>query len=96
MARAEVKAASFAWATIDELTPAIPGRAKQMELAADRQAEAERRHRVEASHGESGEWRRRRRSPSRHGRDERAAPEILIPGYVGPSRRDSLGRDLEP
>jgi hypothetical protein len=33
--------------------------------------------------------------PSRQGRDERAAPEVLIPGYVDPSGRDSLGRRLD-
>ena len=42
------------------------------------------------------EWRRRTAAPpSRPGRDERAAPEVLIPGYVDPSGRDSLGRGLD-
>ena len=99
MAREEIKAASVAWATLDELTPAMRERAvrdRQVELAADRQAEAEPRHRAEASHGQ------RVATPSppavpppRPGRDERAAPEILIPGYVDPSGRDSLGRGLD-
>ena len=99
MAREEIKAASVAWATFDELTPAMRERAirdRQVELAADRQAEAEPRHRAEASH-------RQRAAlpsptavpPSQPGRDERAAPEILIPGYVDPSGRDSLGRGLD-
>ena len=47
MAREEIKAASVAWSTLDELTPAMRARAirdKQADLAADRQAEAPSRH----------------------------------------------------
>jgi hypothetical protein len=33
--------------------------------------------------------------PLRQGREQRAAPEVLIPGYVDPSGRDSLGRGLD-
>ena len=97
MAREEIKAASVAWATIDELTPAMRERAirdRQAELAADRQAEAEPRHRAEASHGQRVAT-PTAAPPSRPGKDERAAPEILIPGYVDPSGRDSLGRGLD-
>jgi Ti-type conjugative transfer relaxase TraA len=100
MAREEIKAASVAWSTLDELTPAMRARAirdKQADLAADRQAEAPSRHRVEASHGQSlAALSPTAASPPRPGKDERAAPEILIPGYVDPSGRDSLGRGLDP
>ena len=97
MAREEIKAASVAWATIDELTPAMRERAvrdRQVELASARRAEAEPRHRAEASHGQ-GVPAPTAAPPSRPGKDERATPEILIPGYVDPSGRDSLGRGLD-
>src|SRR5271166_5858219 len=54
MAREEIKAASVAWATLDELTPALRERAtrdKQGELAADRQTELQPRRRADVSHG---------------------------------------------
>ena len=100
MAREEIKAASVAWSTLDELTPAMRARAirdKQADLAADRQAEAPSRHKVEASHGQSlATPSPTAAPPPRPGKEERAAPEILIPGYVDPSGRDSLGRGLDP
>jgi Ti-type conjugative transfer relaxase TraA len=92
MAREEIKAASVAWATFDELTPTMRERAvrdRPVELA-----EAEPRHRPEASY-EQGAPTPTAAPASRPGRDERAAPEILIPGYVDPSGRDSLGRGLD-
>jgi Ti-type conjugative transfer relaxase TraA len=98
MAREEIKAASVAWATFDELTPALRERAvrdRQVKLAADRRAEADLRHRAEASHGQ-GVATPTAAPPSRPGKDKRATPEILIPGFVGPSGRDSLGRGLDP
>ena len=97
MARGEIKAASVAWATFDELTPAMRERAvrdKRMELAANRQAEADLRHRAEASHGQRVAT-PTAAPPSRPSEDERPAPEILIPGYIDPSGRDSLGRGLD-
>ncbi|HME24406.1 MAG TPA: AAA family ATPase [Acetobacteraceae bacterium] len=100
MAREEIKAASVAWATRDELTPAMRERAprdKQMELAANRQAEAAARHRAEAGYGPGVAPRLpAAAAPPQPGKEERAAPEILIPGYVDPSGRDSLGRGLDP
>jgi hypothetical protein len=99
MAREEIKAASVAWATLDELTPAMRervARGRQVELAADRQAEAPSRHKVEASHGQSVATQSPTAVPPPWpGREERATPEILIPGYVDPSGRDSLGRGLD-
>jgi hypothetical protein len=84
MARGEIKAASVAWSTLDELTPAMRARAirdRHTELAADRQTEAPSRHKVEASQGQSLATRSpTAASPPRPGKEERAAPEILIPG----------------
>ena len=96
MARGEIKAASVAWSTLDELTPAMRARAirdRQAELAADRQAEAtSRRHKVEASHGQSlATPSPTAAPPPRPGKEERAAPEILIPGY-GRSQRARQSR----
>jgi hypothetical protein len=99
MAREEIKAASVAWATFDELTPAMRERAvrdKQLELAADRQIDAPSRHRAEAAHGQRVATPSPTAvPPSRSGEEERATPEILIPGYVNPNGRDSLGRGLD-
>ena len=99
MAREEIKAASVAWATIDELPPAMRERAtrdRQVELASDRRAEVEPRHRAEVAHGQGmAAPSPPAVPPSRQGREERAASEVLIPGYVDPSGRDSLGRGLD-
>jgi Ti-type conjugative transfer relaxase TraA len=97
MAREEIKAASVAWATIDELTPAMQERAvrdRLAELVSARRAEAEPRHRAKASHGQ-GVPAPTAAPPSRPGKDERATPKILIPGYADPSGRDGLGRGLD-
>ena len=72
-------------------------RDRQAGLAADRQDEAaarqssKRRSRQESGVAAAG-GRGIPRSPQT---DERAASEILIPGYVDPSGRDSLGRGLD-
>ena len=98
MARGEIKAASVAWATFDELTPALRERAvrdRQVALAADRQAEVEPRHRAEASRGQRVAPSPTAVPPPQPGKKEHAAPEILIPGYVDPNGRDSLGHGLD-
>jgi len=101
MAREEIKAASVAWATLDELTPALRERAtrdKQGELAADRQTELQPRRRADVSHGLGVPTPSPTAAapPPRPSKEESTAPEILIPGYVDPSGRDSLGRGLDP
>ena len=66
MARFEVKAASVAWATMDELAPDSRSRARQD------------------------------RAPARATPDQAQAPaDWLIPPYVSPNGRDSLGRGLD-
>src|SRR6185503_13565947 len=85
MAREEIKAASIAWATFDELTPAMRERAtrdKQSVPAADRQVEAAMQQVVQESH------RQNVASPTptsseapRPKTDEHATTEILIPAY---------------
>ena len=100
MAREEIKAMPVAWSILDELTPAMRARAirdRQADLAADRQAEAPSRRKVEVSHGQSlAAQSPTAAAPPRPGKEEREAPEILIPGYVDPRGRDSLGRGLDP
>jgi hypothetical protein len=102
MARGDIKAASIAWATADELTPELQTRARLDGPIASggEKAAGEPRHEIEASQ-------RPRTAPPppaampvespEHSapREERAAPEILIPAYVDRSGRDSLGRRLD-
>jgi hypothetical protein len=99
MAREEIKAASVAWATFGELTPAMRERAvrdKQLELAADRQIDAPSRHRAEAAHGQRVAMPPPAAAPPpRLSKEESTPPAILIPGYVNPNGRDSLGRGLD-
>ena len=98
MAREEIKAASVAWATFDELTPAMRERATR-----DKQASWRRIGRLRPQRGERSKRRSRRRwrrragdpAPPQPKTDERATTEILIPAYVDPSGRDSLGRGLD-
>jgi hypothetical protein len=102
MARGEIKAASVAWATADELTPAQRVRAQQDQPTAQAggmAATGSRRSAAEAY------WQAvMARAPtagsgplsaqSVRGK-ELAAPDILIPAYRDPSGRDSLGRGLD-
>jgi Ti-type conjugative transfer relaxase TraA len=102
MARGEIKAASVAWATADELAPHLrvhvpqdePGErpSRKADVASRRQADAADQQEIVVP------------SPARDpsppvarpaGEKEQAAPEILIPAYVDPSGRDSLGRGLD-
>jgi Ti-type conjugative transfer relaxase TraA len=92
MAREEVKAASVAWATFDELTPAMRERAAHGGLAAligDRQAEGDARRSTETTLEQTAIL------PARLDERERPGPTSLIPGYVDPGGRDSLGRGLD-
>jgi AAA domain/BID domain of Bartonella effector protein (Bep) len=98
MARGEIKAASVAWATEDELTPAQRERTARDEQANQRAVDdppraseaADQRDIVVPSPA---------RDPSppvvRPSEKEQVTPEILIPAYVDPNGRDSLGRGLD-
>jgi hypothetical protein len=101
MARGEIKAASVAWATADELTPAQRVRAQpegQTERAGQRIDTGSRR-RADATYRQAVAARSPMAEPVPQapsaGGQERAAPEILIPAYVDPYGRDSLGRGLD-
>jgi Ti-type conjugative transfer relaxase TraA len=106
MARGEIKAASVAWVTADELTPAQRERSTH-----DRQGQAEER---QASRPAADDMPRATEDAHERGikvrattidphpateqpaiEVERTAPEILLPGHVDPSGRDSLGRGLD-
>jgi Ti-type conjugative transfer relaxase TraA len=105
MARGEIKAASVAWATVDELTPSQRARARhdQPEAPVEREspeiihnsprvtAAAVTREIVELSPARDSA------SPAEPpaGEKEQTTPEILIPAYVDPTGRDSLGRGLD-
>ena len=105
MARGEIKAASVAWATADELTPA------QRERATRDQPEAPvERESPETIHDSprvtetanprdvmvpSTAYDPSPTAESSAGGKEQAEPEILIPAYVDPTGRDSLGRGLD-
>ena len=84
MAREEIKAASVAWATEDELTPAQRVRHRPGE-----QAETPSRQRVMSPPAAEPE-------PPVDKQEERVDPETLIPAFVSPAGRDSLGRGLDP
>jgi hypothetical protein len=90
MAREETKAASVAWATIEELSPALREHVRNRQAQLDRQSP----HRPERPANIRDEP-RAAATPVRPDRETRAAPEFMIPGYVGPSGRDSLGRGLD-
>jgi hypothetical protein len=88
MAREELKAASVAWATGDELTPAQRVRhppEEQVDAASGRQAETPSRQRVMSPLAATVDK-----------QEERVDPEILIPAFVSAAGRDSLGRGLDP
>ena len=122
MARGEIKAASVAWATADELTPAqrervtrgqrdqreerteqprqkrtdeaprpseVPDRVVTRPSATDAVATATR------PAGETAPQQSRETNRAPDGETNPVAPEILIPPYVGPDGRDSLGRGLD-
>jgi hypothetical protein len=102
MARGDIKAASVAWATADELTSVLPARARLDGPIAStgRKAEGEPRHEIEASQRQKTARPPPAARPvessehsARH--EEQAIPEILIPAYVDLSGRDSLGRRLD-
>ena len=97
MAREEIKAASVAWATLDELTPAMRERAiraRQAGVATERQDEVAA-HRAEPARQENVVLPEAAAARAQPQTDARATSEILIPGYVDPSGRDSLGRGLD-
>jgi len=106
MARGEIKAASVAWATVDELTPAQRARAQhdQPEAPVERES-PETTHALPRVTEAADPREIRVPTPARDsaspaeppaGEKEQAAPEILIPPYVDPSGRDSLGRGRVP
>jgi hypothetical protein len=95
MARGDIKAASIAWATADELTPELQTRARGDGPIASggEKAAGEPRHEIEASQQQTNGPADPPAHSARH--EERAALEILIPAYVDRSGRDSLGRRLD-
>jgi hypothetical protein len=104
MARGEVKAASVAWATADELTPA-----QRMRAQPDRPAKQPGQKTDAASRSEAAAsfWRAVAMPPPAATLDPVSWPvqaadgkalspsAPLIPAYVDPSGRDSLGRGLD-
>ncbi len=105
MARGEIKAASVAWATADELTPTQRERAARDQPEAPVERESPGTIHDSPRVTEAADPRdivvpspaRDSASPAEPpaGEKEQAAPEILIPPYVDPSGRDSLGRGLD-
>jgi hypothetical protein len=102
MAREEIKAASVAWATADELAPDLRVHARENEPG-DRsvqKADAVSQHATEAAHRQEDAAQSPVADPVSPaqpvGEQERAAPEILMPAYVDAAGRDSLGRGLDP
>jgi hypothetical protein len=102
MARGEIKAASVAWATVDELTPAQRVRAQQdgpaaqagMKATAEsRRAAAEAYWQAVMARAPTADSGPLSAQPVRG--KEQAAPDILIPAYVDPGGRNSLGRGLD-
>jgi Ti-type conjugative transfer relaxase TraA len=103
MARGEIKAASVAWATREELAPELRMRAQP-----DRATEPVRQNAApEARSAAEAYWQSMiTRAPAADpvpplrarpaAEDEKAAPAILIPAYEDAAERDSLGRGLEP
>jgi Ti-type conjugative transfer relaxase TraA len=90
MARGEIKAASVAWATADELTPAQRVERESSETIHDSPRVTEvvdPREIVVPSPARDS-------APPAEDK-EQAAPEILIPAFVDPAGRDSLGRGLD-
>jgi BID domain of Bartonella effector protein (Bep) len=106
MAHEEIKASSVAWATADELTPAQRVRAQHDGTAAQASQNAtnatvESRPATKASYWQTVVARSPTADPipplaPSAGEKERVPTEILIPAYVDPAGRDSLGRGLDP
>ena len=102
MARGEIKAASVAWATADELAPAQRVRAwsdrsavqaGQKAAAASRNMSAELYWQAVAGHSSTVIP---IPQPAQSAEEkEQAAPTVLIAAYVDLGRRDSLGRGLD-
>jgi hypothetical protein len=105
MGRGEVRAASIAWATADELPPAQRQRAGEEQKAADTARAEEAPTTVARERDLSREYASRAAEPElSHApavqpdpvrpevNQERRATDWLIPPYVGPEGRDSLGR----
>ena len=102
MARREFKAASVARATVDELPPDLRVRVHEDEPGEgpSRQSDSASRRETDAAEPREIVVRSPVRDPSPPvarpaGKNEEAAPEILIPAYVGLGGRDSLGRGLD-
>ena len=98
----EIKAASVAWATADELTPAQRVRAQHDGTAAQasQKATLESRPATKASYWQTVAVRSPTADPilppaPSAGEKERVPTEILIPAYVDPGGRDNLGRGLD-
>jgi Ti-type conjugative transfer relaxase TraA len=102
MAREEIKAASVAWATADELAPELRAHVRQNEQGERpaQRADAVSQRAPEATHPQGDVVQppvADSVSPAQSvGEHERAAPEILIPAYVDAAGRDSLGRGVDP
>jgi Ti-type conjugative transfer relaxase TraA len=105
MARGEIKAASVAWATVEELTPAQRQRATRDQPEAPIERESpetihDSPRMTKAANPREIVVPSQARDPSppvarSAGEREQVAPEILIPAYVDPTGRDSLGRELD-
>src|SRR5262249_52237836 len=107
MARGEIKAASVAWATLEDLTPEQRA-ASRHDPPDQTEAQARRTRRSEATDApraseaplrQSAVARRLGAAPAPmvepSPREAPAAPDILLPGHVDPGGRDSLGRGLD-
>ncbi|HEX3982641.1 MAG TPA: BID domain-containing protein, partial [Acidisoma sp.] len=102
MARGEIRAASVAWATVDELAPELRVHVAQDEPGERpaRKADAVSGRATEAAHRQGAVVQRPATesaptSAQSTGKEERGATEFLIPAYVDPRGRDSLGRGLD-
>jgi Ti-type conjugative transfer relaxase TraA len=103
MARGEIKAASVAWATQEELAPELRTRVQQAApTEAVRQNEAAEARSAAEAYWQSMITRRPAAGPIPSLRaqpaavDEPAGSAILIPAYEDAAERDSLGRGLDP
>jgi Ti-type conjugative transfer relaxase TraA len=100
MAREDIKAASVAWATQDELTPAQRERARpnQPEEEVRQAADAAPQRQAEAPSAQQQVMSLDAAAPpveKSTERQELAEPEILIPAFVVAAGRDSRGRGLD-
>jgi hypothetical protein len=101
MAREEIKVASVAWVTADELAPELRAHVRQNEQGerSVQRADAVSQRATEAAHRQEDAAQPPLADPVSPaqpvGEHERAAPEILIPAYADPGGRDSLGRGLD-